>query len=188
MELEGDQQEVGSKRMPSNSFKWRSSSTITAPTTVAKAPDELEMKEEGAGRMNSFKRRSSSTAGEEEDGDTVMLKWLEEDVEGFVLWLFAHDNPVGYKSETIMEKKASEVTTLMKRNSDGDDVSRGEGDANGGDMEVPTKYLFYCGKLKNQCRCGKCDGQCGPRKGCPCHSKFVATTMLNSGEQSTALI
>lgn len=30
--------------------------------------------------------------------------------------------------------------------------------------------VFYCGQLKNECRCGSCDGRCGPENGCPCSS------------------
>ena len=30
--------------------------------------------------------------------------------------------------------------------------------------------VWYCGRLKNECRCGSCDGKCGPSNGCPCNA------------------
>lgn len=30
--------------------------------------------------------------------------------------------------------------------------------------------VFYCGLKKNQCRCGGCDGTCGPNNGCACNA------------------
>lgn len=46
-------------------------------------------------------------------------------------------------------------------NTDGDAVHFGTGSGAG---------VLYCGKRKNQCKCGHCDGRCGPNNGCPCNS------------------
>jgi hypothetical protein len=32
--------------------------------------------------------------------------------------------------------------------------------------------IYYCGRRMNQCRCGFCDGNCGPTNGCPCQSCY----------------
>lgn len=37
-----------------------------------------------------------------------------------------------------------------------------------GQEHIKTADLFYCGRMKNECYCGKCDGMCGPNNGCPC--------------------
>lgn len=37
-----------------------------------------------------------------------------------------------------------------------------------GQDNVKFSDLFYCGRMKNRCYCGKCDGMCGPYDGCPC--------------------
>lgn len=57
-----------------------------------------------------------------------------------------------------------------KVNSSGDLAKPGGALGDGGDTTMPPENLFYCGKWKMQCRCGTCDGQCGPLSGCPCHS------------------
>ncbi len=36
--------------------------------------------------------------------------------------------------------------------------------------------LWYCGQQKNQCKCGSCDGRCGPTNGCPCEDCFALLT------------
>lgn len=46
-------------------------------------------------------------------------------------------------------------------NSEGDVVHFGSGSGEG---------RLYCGKKKDQCKCGNCDGRCGPTNGCPCDS------------------
>jgi hypothetical protein len=58
---------------------------------------------------------------------------------------------------------------LMKINNRGDVALRGGqiGGSGGFTMLLPSE-VWYCGKRKNQCRCGRCDGQCGPANGCPC--------------------
>lgn len=47
------------------------------------------------------------------------------------------------------------------QNSDGDTVHFGRRNGTG---------HIYCGKEKDQCKCGSCDGRCGPTNGCPCDS------------------
>lgn len=37
-----------------------------------------------------------------------------------------------------------------------------------GQPNLKVTDLFYCGRLKNECYCGTCDGMCGPVNGCPC--------------------
>jgi hypothetical protein len=54
-------------------------------------------------------------------------------------------------------------------NSDGFAVSFGRG-FNGGDVNKPPEQIYYCGRKLGQCRCGTCDGRCGPTNGCPCNS------------------
>ena len=54
-------------------------------------------------------------------------------------------------------------------NSEGYAVSFGSG-SNGGDTGRPPSQVYYCGRRMNQCRCGSCDGRCGPTNGCPCNS------------------
>ena len=41
-----------------------------------------------------------------------------------------------------------------------------------GPIILPTSEIWYCGNRKNQCKCGTCDGQCGPTNGCPCDDCF----------------
>jgi hypothetical protein len=40
----------------------------------------------------------------------------------------------------------------------------------GGDTGLHPRQIYYCGRRKNQCRCGKCDARCGPTNGCPCNA------------------
>ncbi len=35
---------------------------------------------------------------------------------------------------------------------------------------IKTSNVFYCGRRMNQCKCGRCNGVCGPTNGCPCDS------------------
>ncbi|XP_035700921.1 keratin-associated protein 5-4-like isoform X1 [Folsomia candida] len=55
-------------------------------------------------------------------------------------------------------------------NSAGDLAKPGGSLGDGGDTAMTPQNLFYCGKWKMACRCGTCDGQCGPLSGCPCHA------------------
>ena len=43
---------------------------------------------------------------------------------------------------------------------------------NAGWIGLPPSEVWYCGRRKNQCKCGRCDGQCGPTNGCPCDDCF----------------
>ena len=50
----------------------------------------------------------------------------------------------------------------------GHQVKRGNGSSDGGSTRLRSDEVWYCGKSKNQCRCGGCGGGCGPGNGCPC--------------------
>jgi len=59
------------------------------------------------------------------------------------------------------------------QNSEGRTVHLGggpEGLSSGGDTNLHASKVYYCGAKMNQCRCGGCDGTCGPYNGCPCNS------------------
>uniref|UniRef100_A0A0G4I9D0 Uncharacterized protein n=1 Tax=Chromera velia CCMP2878 TaxID=1169474 RepID=A0A0G4I9D0_9ALVE len=47
----------------------------------------------------------------------------------------------------------------------------------GGDQKVKPHRLFYCGRTMGQCRCGECDGRCGPADGCPCSDCLAVLDM-----------
>lgn len=62
--------------------------------------------------------------------------------------------------------------TLEIVNSEGAIIHRGTSHSRTrGSSRVGTSN-FYCGRTMNQCRCGHCDGVCGPSNGCPCNSCF----------------
>lgn len=65
-----------------------------------------------------------------------------------------------------LRNRAIETAAPIK-NRCGDIVRRGE-DGAGGDTGLAPSQIWYCGRLKNQCRCGDCDGRCGLIDGCPC--------------------
>jgi hypothetical protein len=56
------------------------------------------------------------------------------------------------------------------RNRDKVAVKKGLGPGIGGDTGLHSTQLYYCGRRMNQCRCGRCDGVCGPNNGCPCNA------------------
>ncbi len=56
------------------------------------------------------------------------------------------------------------------RNRDKIAVKKGSGSGTGGDTGLRPTQLYYCGRRMNQCRCGRCDGRCGPTNGCPCNA------------------
>ncbi|KAG2488809.1 hypothetical protein HYH03_012608 [Edaphochlamys debaryana] len=60
----------------------------------------------------------------------------------------------------------------LRLNRDGRAAFMGSGGAegSGGDTGRRAREVFYCGGVMGQCRCGRCDGQCGPTNGCPCHA------------------
>jgi E3 ubiquitin-protein ligase Mdm2 len=71
-------------------------------------------------------------------------------------------------------------------NSAGDYVAAGYG-IDGGDTGLLPNDIYYCGRMKNQCRCGSCDGMCGPIDGCPCSSCFLFTiTRRNEIEEASS--
>eukprot|EP00198_Chlamydomonas_reinhardtii_P009920 XP_001699257.1 predicted protein [Chlamydomonas reinhardtii] len=60
----------------------------------------------------------------------------------------------------------------MKLNREGRAAFLGSdaGGGTGGDTGRSPRAIFYCGAALGQCRCGGCDGRCGPTNGCPCHA------------------
>lgn len=67
------------------------------------------------------------------------------------------------------------------KNRDGVQVRSGSGSAIAGDMKVTASNVFYCSQRLNQCRCGSCDGRCGPTNGCPCNAckAFYLSNRMN---------
>lgn len=55
-------------------------------------------------------------------------------------------------------------------NKEGALCHHGISDSRAGDLQLPASNVYYCGRKKNQCRCGNCNGQCGPTNGCPCNA------------------
>jgi hypothetical protein len=66
----------------------------------------------------------------------------------------------------------------MPTNRAGDAVNKGgqRGGTGGWTGRNPLE-LWYCGQRKNQCKCGMCDGRCGPSNGCPCDDCFALLTV-----------
>ncbi len=66
----------------------------------------------------------------------------------------------------------AEAQSTVRLNRDGRAAFPGSGDKGrqGGDTGRPPKQVFYCGAQMGQCRCGGCDGGCGPFNGCPCYA------------------
>lgn len=61
----------------------------------------------------------------------------------------------------------------MAYNRDGDEARKGGVRGSGGFTKKKPAALWYCGKTKNQCKCGKCNGTCGPSNGCPCQACYA---------------
>lgn len=66
-------------------------------------------------------------------------------------------------------------------NKEGALCHRGTGHAKAGDLHLSPSEAYYCGRKMNQCRCGDCDGMCGPTDGCPCNAcvELVGFTVKN---------
>ena len=74
----------------------------------------------------------------------------------------------------------------IKTNRSGDVVKQGGGrnyDLSGGFTRLTPDKIWYCGKKKDECKCGTCDGTCGPTNGCPCQDGFA---LLDDSDQSKA--
>jgi hypothetical protein len=92
---------------------------------------------------------------------TLLLEWgVDEDDADDILSILVGDSS---------GEPSAVPSQSLKRNSDGALVKLGRGDdpvpATGG---LLASSVFYCGRRMNQCRCGDCDGNCGPGNGCPC--------------------
>lgn len=59
---------------------------------------------------------------------------------------------------------------FLKQNKLGSFVKQGGIEGLGGDTGMLPIQLYYCGEFRQQCRCGGCDGYCGPTNGCPCNA------------------
>ncbi|KXZ43686.1 hypothetical protein GPECTOR_83g298 [Gonium pectorale] len=59
---------------------------------------------------------------------------------------------------------------LLRLNREGRAAMRGRSGGTGGDTGRQPEENYYCGHWMSQCRCGRCDGQCGPNNGCPCYA------------------
>ena len=73
-----------------------------------------------------------------------------------------------YRQAAIKEVDRSEVTFSVNREEA--KVHKGGSKGTGGDTKMHQSDLWYCGRQMKQCRCGSCDGQCGPTNGCPCNA------------------
>ena len=70
---------------------------------------------------------------------------------------------------------------VCRLNRDGVIVHVGQAGYRGGDADLKALDLVYCGRRMGQCRCGKCDGQCGSWNGCPCNAcvELVGFSVVN---------
>ena len=68
----------------------------------------------------------------------------------------------------------------VKFNREGNAVKKG-GAGTGGFVPLSANELWYCGRYKYQCKCGKCDGRCGPTNGCPCDACYGLLEDLDGG-------
>ena len=62
--------------------------------------------------------------------------------------------------------------TVVNRNGDVAGLG-GESGGTGGFTGLNPRNILYCGKRKDECKCGSCDGVCGPNNGCPCQDCFA---------------
>ncbi|KAG2482011.1 hypothetical protein HYH03_019035 [Edaphochlamys debaryana] len=70
---------------------------------------------------------------------------------------------------------AKQLTLGVVLNRDGRAAFPGLRGGPGGDTGRDSGDVFYCGARMGQCRCGSCDGVCGPDAGCPCHACLELT-------------
>lgn len=79
-------------------------------------------------------------------------------------------------SQPTSSSSSSSSSTVHKTNDEGAAVHLGStGSTTSGkrlnsNNSLPANKVYYCGRRMNQCRCGGCDGRCGPTNGCPCKS------------------
>ena len=77
-------------------------------------------------------------------------------------------------------KVSQQPPTPTKMNCIGQTVKLGGGEGgDGGFTNLSPSKIWYCNTQKD-CKCGKCNGRCGPTNGCPCEDCYplVEITML----------
>ncbi|KAJ1566480.1 hypothetical protein HK405_009646 [Cladochytrium tenue] len=69
-------------------------------------------------------------------------------------------------------------------NDEGHVATLGSGPFSPQGFEISSGNTYYCGRNLGQCRCGNCDGRCGPTNGCPCDSCLRLTQAVIRGDSS----
>lgn len=80
--------------------------------------------------------------------------------------------PSTWRQDGYSGGNATPCPTLRLLNRNGDATKHGDGNS-GGFTGFSSDKIWYCGKKKNQCKCGGCDGVCGPDNGCPCQDCYA---------------
>jgi hypothetical protein len=90
-------------------------------------------------------------------------------------WVYGVDDaqdpfpPSTWRTDGYSGSDATPCPTLSLLNRNGDAAKQGSANGtNGGFTGLSPFQIWYCGKQKNECKCGSCDGVCGPSNGCPC--------------------
>jgi hypothetical protein len=82
--------------------------------------------------------------------------------------------PSTWRTDGFSGSDATPCPTLSLLNRNGDAAKQGSANGtNGGFAGVNPFQIWYCGKKKNECKCGSCDGVCGPTNGCPCEDCYA---------------
>jgi hypothetical protein len=94
-------------------------------------------------------------------------------------WVYGVNNAQGpyppsiWRNDGYTGSKATPCPTLTLLNRNGDAAKQGNASGTGGFTGLSPDTIWYCGKKKNQCKCGNCDGVCGPGNGCPCEDCYA---------------
>ena len=81
------------------------------------------------------------------------------------------DKDSGEDSTSEKAENSNDNKLPYLKNRDGVTVTIGSNDykIEGGNADGDySRNVYYCGRYMDQCRCGGCDGHCGPTNGCPC--------------------
>ena len=136
-------------------------------------------------------KRDSSKIGvvEKDDGSGHLqftVKWYNGAVESCVgpkelikinrvtgIWECPQGSAPVTSRQFVMTHVDASASEVLQGNRCGDVVKLGgTNGGTGGFTGLSPDKIWYCGKWKNECRCGSCDGQCGPNDGCPCNACF----------------